>query len=77
MIMNDFYKLPKIIHWLLALLLLVSGFFPALALIELGYAHPIAYLLVIFYVPIGQFSFTPFFTPVSYTHLTLPTKRIV
>jgi hypothetical protein len=50
--MNDFYKLPKILQWLLALLLLVSGFFPALALIELGYAHPIAYLLVIFYVPI-------------------------
>jgi hypothetical protein len=60
--MNDFYKLPKILQWLLALLLLVSGFFPALVLIELGYAHPIAYLLVIFYVPIGQFSFTPFFT---------------
>jgi hypothetical protein len=60
--MNDFYKLPKVLQWLLALLLLVSGFFPALALIELGYAHPNAYLLVIFYVPIGQFSFTPFFT---------------
>ncbi len=60
--MNDFYKLPKVLQWLLALLLLVSGFFPALALIELGYAHPIAYLLIIFFVPIGQFSFTPFFT---------------
>ena len=60
--MNDFYKLPKILQWLLALFLLVGGFFPALALIELGYAYPIAYLLVIFYVPIGQFSFTPFFT---------------
>lgn len=60
--MNDFYKLPKVLQWLLALLLLVSGFFPALALIELGYTHPIAYLMFIFYVPIGQFSFTPFFT---------------
>lgn len=60
--MYDFYKLPKVLQWLLALLLLVSGFFPALALIELGYNHPIAYLLVIFYVPIGQFSYTPFFT---------------
>ena len=60
--MNDFYKLPKVLQWLLALLLLVSGFFPALALIELGYSHPIGYLLIIFYVPIGQFSFTPFFT---------------
>lgn len=49
-------------QWLLALLLLGSGFFPALALIELGYTYPFAYLLFIFYVPIGQFSFTPFFT---------------
>lgn len=60
--MNDFYKLPKAMQWLLALLLLGSGFFPALALIELGYTYPFAYLLFIFYVPIGQFSFTPFFT---------------
>ena len=60
--MNDFYTLPKVLQWVLAILLLVSGFFPALALIELGYTQPIAYLLFIFYVPIGQFSFTPFFT---------------
>ena len=63
--MNDFYKLPKVLQWLLALLLLVSGFFPAVALIELSYSHPIAYLLFLFYVPIGQFSFTPFFTLVG------------
>jgi hypothetical protein len=63
--MNDFYTLPKVLQWLLAILLLVSGFFPALALIELSYAQPIAYLLFIFYVPIGQFSFTPFFTLVG------------
>ncbi len=63
--MNDFYKLPKVLQWLLALLLLVSGFFPAFALIELGYDHPIAYLLFFFYIPIGQFSFTPFFTLVG------------
>lgn len=49
-------------QWTLALLLLVSGFIPALAIIELSYTHPIAYLLIILYVPIGQFSFTPFFT---------------
>ena len=60
--MNDFYTLPKVLQWVLAILLLVNGFFPALALIELGYTQPIAYLLFIFYVPIGQFSFTPFFT---------------
>lgn len=63
--MNDFYKLPKVLQWLLALLLLVSGFFPAFALIEIGYDHPIAYLLFFFYIPIGQFSFTPFFTLVG------------
>ena len=63
--MNDFYKLPKVLQWLLALLLLVSGFFPAFAIIELGYDHPIAYLLFFFYIPIGQFSFAPFFTLVG------------
>jgi hypothetical protein len=42
--------------------LLIAGFFPALALIELGYEYPIAYLLFFVYIPIGQFSFTPFFT---------------
>ena len=63
--MNDFYKLPKVLQWLLALVLLGSGFFPAFALIELGYDHPIAYLLFFFYIPIGQFSFTPFFTLVG------------
>lgn len=60
--MNDFYKLPKVLQWALALLLLVSGFFPALAIIELGYSHPLGYVLFFFYIPIGQFSFTPFFT---------------
>lgn len=60
--MNDFYKLPKALQWVLALFLLVGGFFPALALIELGYLYPIAYLLFFVYLPIGQFSFTPFFT---------------
>jgi hypothetical protein len=60
--MNDFYKLPKALQWVLALFLLIAGFFPALALIELGYEYPIAYLLFFVYIPIGQFSFTPLFT---------------
>lgn len=60
--MNDFYKLPKALQWVLALFLLIAGFFPAVALIELGYEYPIAYLLFFLYIPIGQFSFTPFFT---------------
>jgi len=59
--MNAFYKLPKVLQWGIALTLLVGGFFPALAVIELGYLHPIGYLLFLFYIPIGQFSFTPFF----------------
>lgn len=63
--MNDFYKLPRIFQWMLAILLLVSGFFPALVIFELGYVQPIAYLLFFFYIPIGQFSFTPFFTLVG------------
>ena len=63
--MNDFYKLPKGLQWLLTLLLLVSGFFPAFAIMKLGYDHPIAYLLFFFYIPIGQFSFAPFFTLVG------------
>ena len=60
--MNDFYKLPKALQWVLALFLLIAGFFPAVVLIELGYEYPIAYLLFFVYIPIGQFSFTPFFT---------------
>lgn len=60
--MNDFYKLPKALQWVLALFLLIAGFFPAVAFIELGYEYPIAYLLFFLYIPIGQFSFTPFFT---------------
>jgi len=59
--MNAFYKLPKVLQWGIALTLLVGGFFPALAVIELGYLHPIGYLLFLFYIPIGQFFFTPFF----------------
>jgi hypothetical protein len=73
--MNDFYKLPKALQWVLALIMLVGGFFPALALIELGYEYPIAYLLFFVYIPIGQFSFTPFFTLLGvyryYSHMLL------
>jgi hypothetical protein len=59
--MNNFYKQPKILQWIEAILLLFFGFIPALAIIEIGYSHPIYYLLLIIYVPVGQFSFTPFF----------------
>jgi hypothetical protein len=70
--MNDFYKLPKVLQWVFAFFLLVGGFFLALALIELGYLHPIAYLLFFVYIPIGQFFFTPFFKLVGVYHYYSP-----
>jgi len=59
--MNDFYKQPKILQWIEAILLVLFGFLPALAIIENGYSNPIYYLLFIIYVPVGQFAFTPIF----------------
>ena len=59
--MNDFYKQPKILQWIEALLLLLFGFLPALSIIEKGYSQPIFYLLFIIYIPIGQFAVTPLF----------------
>jgi hypothetical protein len=59
--MNDFYKQPKILQWIEAILLLLFGFLPALSIIENGYSNPIYYLLFIIYIPISQFAFTPFF----------------
>jgi hypothetical protein len=59
--MNGFYKQPKILQWIEAVLLLLFGFLPAVAIIENGYSNPIYYLLFIIYVPVGQFAFTPIF----------------
>ena len=67
--MNDFYRQPKLLQWIGAILLLLIGFLPALSLIEMGYRQPLYYLLFIFYVPVGQFAFTPFFRLVGvYTY---------
>ena len=60
--MNDFYKQPKILQWIEAILLLLFGFLPALSIIEKGHSQPIFYLLFIIYVPIGQLAFTPIFS---------------
>lgn len=57
--MNEFYKQPKILQWIEAILLLSIGFLPALFIIEKGHSQPIFYLLFIFYVPVSQFTFTP------------------
>ncbi len=59
--MNDFYKQPKLLQWIEAILLLFLGFVPALVIIEKGYYQPLFYLLFLIYVPIVQFAFTPFF----------------
>ena len=59
--MNDFYKQPKILQWIEAILLLLFGFLPALSIIEKGYSQPIYYLLFIIFIPVGQFAFTPLF----------------
>jgi hypothetical protein len=63
--MNNFYKQPKVIQWVEAILLLILGFLPALYIIEKGYSQPLFYLLFLVYVPIGQFAATPFFTLVG------------
>ena len=59
--MNDFYKQSKVLQWIEAISLLIIGFLPAMAIIELGYSQPLIYLLFIIYIPVGQFSSTPFF----------------
>lgn len=63
--MNKFYKQPKLLQWAEAILLLLLGFWPALFIIEKGYSQPFYYLLFLVYLPIGQFTATPFFTLVG------------
>ena len=59
--MNDFYKQATILQWIEAISLLIIGFLPAMVIIERGYSQPLIYLLFIIYIPVGQFSSTPFF----------------
>jgi hypothetical protein len=59
--MNDFYKLHKLFQWPVALLLLVIGFTPLLTLIEFSHKEPLFYFFFILYIPLAQFTFTPFF----------------
>ncbi|MBK9716026.1 MAG: hypothetical protein IPO85_00600 [Saprospiraceae bacterium] len=63
--MNNFYKLPKAFQWIVAILLLIIGFLPALVIIEKGNSQPLFYLLFLIYIPVGQFAATPFFTLVG------------
>ncbi len=59
--MNSFYALPLFSQWLIAIVLALVGFYPAILLIELGYGHTPYYLLFFFFVPIAQFCVTPLF----------------
>ena len=59
--MNDFYKQPKLLQWLEAILLLIIGFYPAILIIEMAYDQPMLNLLFLIYIPIGQFIATPIF----------------
>ena len=59
--MNDFYKQPKLLQWIEAILLLLVGFVGGVYIIEKGYSQPTFYLLFLIYIPISQFAFTPLF----------------
>jgi len=59
--MNDFYKQPKPLQWIEAIILLITGFLPALDIIEKGHSQPLAYILFFVYIPIFSFTSTPFF----------------
>ncbi|MDG1159887.1 MAG: hypothetical protein P8N19_10375 [Flavobacteriales bacterium] len=59
--MNKFYRLNRVIQWFLAILLLCLGMYPARVIFDVALDRPIFYVLLIFYVPIAQFAFTPFF----------------
>jgi len=59
--MNNFYNQPILLLWTEAILLMVIGFFPFLFIIEAGYSQPLYYLLFLIYLPISQFTLTPFY----------------
>lgn len=60
--MNSFYKQPIFFQWIEAIIILIFGFYPAILLIEIANDNPVYIFLFLLYIPIGQFSFTPFFT---------------
>jgi len=67
--MNDFYKQPKAVQWFVALVLLISGFLPMFFFIEKAHQHSLWNLSFLVYVPIAQFTLTPFFRLVGiYTY---------
>lgn len=59
MVKNRFYTLAIPLQWVLSILILAVGFYPALLILELAYDAPLAYLLFLFYIPLGQFAIAP------------------
>jgi hypothetical protein len=57
--MNNFYKQPKLLLWIEALILLVAGCYPIAFISDAGSSQPLYYLLVLVYIPIFQFAITP------------------
>lgn len=58
--MNKFYSLNSVLQWILAMLLLSLGIYPAGLIFDLAKDQAIYYALFIFYVPLAQFAFPPF-----------------
>ena len=59
--MNDFYKLPAYLQWIISIVFLLLGLFLAILIIEKGYSNPLIYAAFILYIPISQFLYTPLF----------------
>jgi hypothetical protein len=59
--MNDFYKLPTYLQWIISIVFFLLGVFLAILIIEKGYSNPLIYAAFILYIPISQFLYTPFF----------------
>jgi hypothetical protein len=59
--MNSFYNQHKLVQWLLALIILIIGFFPMIKIVEWASDEPLFYLLFFVFIPIAQFSTTPIF----------------
>lgn len=63
--MNQFYLLPKAIQWIIAIIMIVGCIWVAIFWADLCDKHPLCYFLFFLIVPIGQFSFAPFFTMIG------------
>lgn len=59
--MNNFYRQPKPLLWIEAIILMLIGFYPVSLIGEAGSIQPLYYLLILIYIPVFQFTVTPIF----------------